>query len=40
MGAKTWMLVYADTDALEALKATPPLDRDATISLANSSLRR
>jgi len=36
MGAKTWMLVYADTDALEALKAIPPLDRDATISLANS----
>jgi hypothetical protein len=36
MGAKTWMLVYADTDAREALKVMPPLDREATLRLANS----
>jgi hypothetical protein len=36
MGAKTWMLVYADTDAREALKTAPPLDREATLGLANS----
>jgi hypothetical protein len=36
MGAKTWMLVYADTDAREALKTTPPLDREATSRLAGS----
>ena len=36
MGAKTWMLVYADTDAREALKAIPQLDREATLRLANS----
>src|SRR5262245_53694080 len=36
MGAKTWMLVYADTDAREALKAIPPLDREATLRLANT----
>src|SRR5262245_33531568 len=35
MGAKTWMLVYADSNAREALMAQPPLDRDRTIKLAN-----
>jgi hypothetical protein len=30
MGAKTWMLVYADRDAREALAKRPALDRDAT----------
>lgn len=34
MGAKTWMLVLADTNAHEALAAKPPLDRDATQKLA------
>jgi hypothetical protein len=36
MGAKGAMLVYADTDVREALKASPPLDREATLRLANS----
>src|SRR5262249_3168033 len=36
MGAKTWMLVYADVDARAALKAEPALDREATLTLANS----
>jgi hypothetical protein len=34
MGAKTWMIVYADTNARDALKANPQLDRDATAKLA------
>jgi hypothetical protein len=36
VGAKTWMLVYADTDVREVLKARPPLDREATLRLANT----
>lgn len=35
MGAKTWMLVYADSNARQALKAQPQLDREATLQLAN-----
>ena len=34
MGAKTWMLVYAETDARAALKAKPMLDREATARMA------
>jgi hypothetical protein len=34
MGAKTWMLVFADLSAREALKNRPLLDRDATTRLA------
>lgn len=34
MGAKTWMLVYADSDARESLCAQPKLDRTATLQLA------
>lgn len=34
MGAKTWMLVYADGDAREALAAKPKLDHEATLTLA------
>src|SRR5512143_3817961 len=34
MGAKTWMLVYADGDAREALSRRPTLDRDQTLKLA------
>lgn len=34
MGAKTWMLVYADGDAREALRARPALDREASLKLA------
>jgi len=30
MGAKTWMLVYSETSARDALKNAPQLDRDAT----------
>ena len=30
VGAKTWMLVYADGSAREVLQRRPPLDRDAT----------
>lgn len=30
MGAKTWMLVYSDGDAREALARRPALDREAT----------
>jgi hypothetical protein len=30
VGAKTWMLVYSDADAREALKSKPELDREAT----------
>lgn len=34
MGAKTWMLVYADGNARELLAARPKPDRDATTRLA------
>ena len=34
MGAKTWMLVYADADARASLAAAPRLDRARTIELA------
>jgi hypothetical protein len=34
VGAKTWMLVYANTKVEEALKGAPQLDRDATLQLA------
>jgi hypothetical protein len=34
MGAKTWMLVYSDTNARTALQGRPVLDRDATLRLA------
>lgn len=36
MGAKTWMLVYADEDARLALAATPTLDRERTFKFARS----
>ena len=36
MGAKTWMLVYADQDARAALAAAPQLDRDRTLRLART----
>lgn len=36
MGAKTWMLVYADSSAREALGARPQLDREATQRLART----
>ncbi len=36
MGAKTWMLVYADENAAAALRGRPQLDRDATLQLAKS----
>jgi hypothetical protein len=36
MGAKTWMLVYADSNAREALGAKPQLDREATQRLAGT----
>ena len=36
MGAKTWMLVYADVDAREALSSLPELDRVATSRLAGT----
>ena len=36
MGAKTWMLVYADANAREALGAKPQLDRAATQKLAGT----
>lgn len=36
MGAKTWMLVFANANAREALAATPQLDREATQKLANT----
>jgi len=36
MGAKTWMLVLADSNAREALAAKPSLDREATVRLANA----
>ena len=36
MGAKTWMLVYANTKVGEALKGSPQLDRAATLQLATT----
>ena len=36
MGAKTWMLIYADVNAREALGAKPQLDREATRRLAGT----
>lgn len=36
MGAKTWMLVYANVSVAEALKGGPPLDREATLKLAHN----
>ena len=36
MGAKTWMLVLADSNAREALATKPPLDREATQKLADT----
>jgi hypothetical protein len=40
MGAKTWMLVYADVNARDALKARPPLDRELTLRLAHTLFPR
>ena len=40
MGAKTWMLVLADSNAREALAAKPSLDREATVRLANALFPR
>ena len=36
MGAKTWMLVLAESDARSALAKIPALDRDATSALART----
>lgn len=36
MGAKTWMLVLANSNAREALAAKPQLDREATMKLASA----
>jgi len=36
MGAKTWMLVYADGDPGAALRVKPSLSREATLRLAGS----
>ena len=36
VGAKTWMLVYADDDARSALARTPALDRERTLSFVGS----
>ncbi|AFL74300.1 DUF6928 family protein [Thiocystis violascens] len=36
MGAKTWMLVFANSNVREALAGSPPLDREATQKLANT----
>lgn len=36
MGAKTWMLVYADENASAALRSGHQLDRDATLQLAKT----
>ena len=35
MGAKTWMLVYSEASARDALENAPPLDRDATTRFAH-----
>lgn len=36
MGAKTWMLVYAQEDARSALAVAPSLDRERTLKFASS----
>src|SRR5262249_25830696 len=36
MGAKTWMLVYANDNARVALRTSPQLDREATSKLAST----
>lgn len=36
VGAKTWMLVYADVDARSALAVVPALDRERTLKFASS----
>jgi hypothetical protein len=36
MGAKTWMLVYAEGDPSAALRVQPALDRDGTLRLAGT----
>ncbi|PPC90707.1 MAG: hypothetical protein CTY34_06860 [Methylobacter sp.] len=36
MGAKTWMLVFSDSNARDALGAKPSLDREATQKLADT----
>ncbi len=40
MGAKTWMIVYADANAREALRVRPHLDRAASLRLANALFPR
>ena len=40
MGAKTWMLVYADSSAREALRTKPQLDRQSTQRLATALFPR
>jgi hypothetical protein len=40
MGAKTWMIVYAEASAREALKQRPQLDRKATLKLATTLFPR
>ena len=40
MGAKTWMLVYADREVGEALKGNPQLDRVATQQVATNLFRK
>ena len=37
MGAKTWMLVYSDGAASQALKSRPELDRDAATATATAA---
>ncbi len=36
MGAKTWMLVYAEANVPKVLRSAPQLDRSATLQLATS----
>jgi len=40
MGAKTWMLVYANGDPRAALRSEPALDVDASLGLARSLFPR
>lgn len=40
MGARTWMLVYADSNAQEALRGEPQLDREQTFALAQKLFPR
>jgi len=40
MGAKTWMLVYADSNAREALRTNPQLDLQSTQTLATTLFPR